>query len=297
MIIQQKRIHNLEKYTWFLKKNQTFCVSVNIDQTLEAKLAKRWVKIDKNTLFLPNIVGPVSRFNAEWKEEVQKHLPKEKCFREVEWHRKQWVWRWRVEEHSKICYVPYERYPRKEILPPSCELTISDNKVISEQLVYDSKNDNEIKHVINLFLELFGYCELLDDKQIPLFDISKCKKLNWIFINHGWKWLSEHVSAILKSKSKSKAEIIKYRLEVMKNSWLEPVGVWSQGFKWYIAFQWNEKKITIFENYNYGNAIYISDSDREEFSQKNKSEILWQNLQIAKIVHNEWWENKLKKFA
>ncbi|MEI7563256.1 MAG: hypothetical protein WCJ39_06470 [bacterium] len=41
--------------------------------------------------FLPNIVGPVSRFNAEGKEVPQKQLPKETCFREQEWHRKQFA--------------------------------------------------------------------------------------------------------------------------------------------------------------------------------------------------------------
>jgi hypothetical protein len=64
-----------------------------------------------------------------------------------------------------------------------------------------------------------------------------------------------------------------------------------------MAFQSKDKKYTIFENVNYGNAIYITDMNWEEFSKQDKQTILSSNIQKDRIIHNKRWENKLKQYC
>ena len=51
----------------------------------------------------------------------------------------------------------------------SVELTVVENEdniiIISPEIAFKEENKDEIVHMVNLFLEIFGECQVLDDKK------------------------------------------------------------------------------------------------------------------------------------
>ena len=296
MLIKQTRIRSLSLPP-SLKEWDSISFWINLDTINKSILNSCWISsIPDNVLFLPPIVWPISKFNAEWKEEKLKDLPMETCYSEIYWTRHQRAWRWMTQEITEIAYRPYHRYQRKAISPVWIELYKKDNHVYWPLLVV-WEDSEKIKHTINLFLELFWECEVLSEKLEPLMNTWKMR-YNWEFIKP-WEWeeFKRKVMSAAQNKSASQRKIIDRRITVAEKLWLSAVGVWVLWFRWYIAFQSKDKKYTIFENVNYGNAIYITDMNREEFSKQDKQTILSSNIQKDRIIHNKRWENKLKQYC
>ena len=299
MLIRQKRIRNITKYLWLLKQSKKFYISLNIDNETKKRLKEMWITEIKEWLqFLPSIVWSITSYNAEWRVEIDKSKPMETHYSEIEWTRHEWIWRWKTRGITDIRYRPYKKYPRKEILPPGMELTISsNNRLVSPLFEFDSNKSEDIILAINIFLEMFWEAEIISESLVPLLNTSKCVRMNWIFIRSWRKEFREQINRVVAKKSTQQKHVINYRLDIIEKYWLVPKGVWSCGFSWYIALQSANKKLTIFENLNYGNAIYICDWDWAEFSKKSKTEILNEKLHVDKIPHNKWRQTALKKYC
>jgi hypothetical protein len=131
--------------------------------------------------------GSVSKFNAEGGFNKLKDLPKEKCYRSQEWTRKEWHGKDTVDV-TGVVYIEYERYQREEISAPSIELVISKKAneyvVTTDAVEYDEKQPRPLMHVINLFLELFGDCVVLDEAG-NLIELPKLVKVNWEMFPEG----------------------------------------------------------------------------------------------------------------
>ena len=150
-MITKSKIQNVEIY---LAPNlETFRI-VSPELTSEIKTKLQLDKYLDNTKFLPLVVGPVSRFNANGAWKKLKDLPKETRYvMTVHWE----CTDWHGNLHAGDSDVYRECYQRKRILPPSEELILNNNKVYSDVL---NKTDKErIKHIMNLMLELFGKCD------------------------------------------------------------------------------------------------------------------------------------------
>ena len=181
MLINQHRIASLKRLS-FIEKWERIRVWVNLSNIDKKKLDTLGLwKVWEKMRFLPPIVWPVSKFNADWKEEKLKDLPKEICYYEILWTRRQRAWRWMTEEVSDIVDRPYERYQRKFIAPVWIEL-FKENWFVYWPILIFWNNNERIIHTINLFLELFWECEILWDKYAPLVKDDKLKRFNWEFI-------------------------------------------------------------------------------------------------------------------
>jgi len=104
---------------------------------------------------LPRPVGRISGFNAEGGFLRHKDQPKETVTYQREHHWTECHGKARV---RRTGYVDFsvERYPRTIIKPPSIEFTISARSdgskiLIAPVIEYNSSNEKEIKHIINLF--------------------------------------------------------------------------------------------------------------------------------------------------
>lgn len=80
-------------------------------------------------------------------------------------------------ERSRIVDVPYQRYPRTPIPPPSVELTVArdvsrDMVVVTRPLAYVDGNKEALLHRVNLMRELFGEAELLTEDLAPSTTLS-----------------------------------------------------------------------------------------------------------------------------
>ena len=160
MITKKKKIRKIEPYARMIPAGNDAVVAVlNPDLKILEKIG--FPKEPKNgDTVLPLPVGKVSMFNAEGKKLVHKNLPMETAYRMVEWHWTEWHGRYDRVEKSKFVPVPYKRYPRTFVNPPSLELTImtdvDGNCVLCTPAVKNWKNNKEdLIHAVNLILEIF----------------------------------------------------------------------------------------------------------------------------------------------
>ena len=299
MKIVKKRIVNVQNYLHSISDGQEFYVSFtdlqnNINKVNRIGFSQSLFIGEK---ILPNIIGSISRFNANVKFLIRRDLPKETIYIEREW-----VWKdWGGNEHSKIVYIPRERYPRDFISPPSEEFLIDNYKenkiIISKRLVKNSQNFEEIKHIINLFLEYFGECDLVKDDYSP-FIADNIIRLNWKILpqgNYPWEKVKEATRQRLQRETNNRKAVIENNLEVISSFTPDFVAVGQGGFNDYIVFGFPNKNLYILESIKSGNATYVFNSNWEQLSRLTKAEILNNNLHQSRVFHTPSWKEDMNR--
>lgn len=254
---------------------------------------------------LPSPNGPVSIFNANGKEVLDKTKPKETRYREIEWCRQQWIGGGRTKEVCDFRQVPYERYQRETISPPSVELTISKKDgskiyITTPNVKLTKANEKEISHKINLVSEIFGQAEIFDKQQVPI--VKTTVKLNWDILPKGvrpWDKQKSLLKPFLDNiKDKRQKPVYDARFEDINNLKPDFTAMGRNGFNGYVVFGFSDKDVYILESAFYGNAIYIFNEDWKKLSQKTKAEIIQNDLQIERITHSgerNNWLGKIKQ--
>jgi len=303
MKIQQKRIRNIERHLPVTFKEKTLHIGAVDIERFRARLLKIGFTGDLaiGETVLPDIVGPITRFNAEGKQIIRRDLPKETVYRQIIWKWKEWHGKEQVEK-TDFKYVPYQRYPREPVPPPGVELQIAEdsdsNKLItSESIVYTEANYTALVHLINIYLEIFGECDILTEDLHPIMPLT-AQRLNWEVLPPGeypWEEIKEKLRPIIERAKTGKQGVITRRLEVMSEAEPELIAYGNGGFSGYIVFGFKRKNIYILENSYYGNATYVFDQNWEQISQLTKAEILNQNLHIARLIHVEGWEGAIRQ--
>jgi len=244
--------------------------------------------------------GPVSRFNSSGGEIIHKDQKMETAYRQIEWHWQEWRGRYDREEMSSIVDVPYKRYPRTFIPPPSEEFSIGKTSagnyaVLASPTEFTNQTEKILVHKINLFLEIFGECEIFTeslDEMIP----SPLRKLNWRVLPPGkrpWATLKQDINQVLSLVTDGSRPVIEHRFEVVNSYGSEFIAYGQAGFRGYVIFGFPHKDLYVCESIYFGNATYVFDDDWEELSKKTKAEILNENLQKARIIHREGWEKRI----
>lgn len=303
MIIKKKRIRDLEHYTRLVPQGETIIFGIYAAATTNNLLKK--IGFSQNPTLgdavLPaSIFGPISAYNANGKTLVHKDEPMETAYRQVEWHWKQWRGRYDYDEQSKIVDIPYQRYPRTFIPPPSIELVIAqradgEKVIVTHAITHTPKNKERMLHVVNLFLEIFGECQLFTEN---LGDFLKAplRRLNWTVLPPGrrpWMQLKSEVNQIIGNLTKGNLAVIHHRLESVNKYGPEFLAVGRAGFWGYVIFGFPDKDIYILESIYFGNATYVFADNWETLSTKTKAEILDARLQKDRIIHKEGWEKNI----
>jgi len=302
MIIQKQYIRNLDLYLDESYQDKTLIFGFKIESFNDDSI-KRLGFLNAPAIgdsILPNAVGPFSRFNAEGKWTVHRDQPMESAYREVIWHWKEWRGRDDTEEMSDIRDVEYKRYPRTFVPPPSIELKIG--KTASGQLAIVSpavtlRDDTrvEVKHIINLLLEFFDYCEVFDEA-LDEMAAAPLRRLNWRLLPPGeypWPRLREQIHEILQHTGKRKQEVLQYRLEAINGYGPEFRAIGEGGFRGYIVFGFPDKAVYLFESMYTGNATYVFSHDWATLSKLTKAEILNERLQKDRLIHIVGWADKV----
>ncbi|MCF8070051.1 MAG: hypothetical protein K9L30_15830 [Desulfobacterales bacterium] len=246
--------------------------------------------------------GPVSRYNAEGKEIIHKDQPMETAYRQVEWTWEQWAGRYDTETMSKIVDVPYKRYPRTFVPPPSIELSIVTNKkgekfLVAPKMAIDFNNPENLLHCINIFLEIFNYCQIMTGN-LESYAIKNVKSLNWHILPPGkypWKKLEGQLKPLIEKEKEQKQIVIKHRLELITGYDPEFVAVGKAGFAGYLIFGFPRKNLYVLESLYYGNATYIFEENWETLSKLTKAEILTGNFQKDRFIHRVKWDGHIRK--
>jgi len=252
------------------------------------------------TVLPPSDIGPICRFNAEGRFIVHKDQPMETAYRQVEWTWEQWAGRYDTETQSKIVDVPYQRYPRTLVYPPSIELSIVQNSegqkyIIAPMCELRFQEPDTLLHSINIFLDIFGHCEILSEN-LEGYVITNLKRLNWKVLPPGkwpWKKVKKEVSPLVKKTSEQNQVVITYRLTTITDFEPEFVAIGRAGFSGYLIFGFPKKNLYVLESLYSGNATYVFEEQWEELSKLTKAEILQGNLQRDRIIHRERWESQI----
>lgn len=304
MIIKQQRIMSVKKYFFGIKEGKEFQISIPLSSIPPTKIKQAGFPADMQPgdKILPANVGPISRFNAEGKWITRKDLPKESRYIQTRmWRWNQWSGRGHVQEQERACDIYKDCYPRELVPPPSEEITFvqgSDGPLfVSDNFCLKPENHELIKHTINLFLELFGECHVLHEGQ-KLLVPPKTKRVHWKILPVGqypWKQLKPHVEERLKASAEEIQTVIHDRQQKILSFKPTTCVVGSGGFYDYIAYIFPEQNFVVLESIRLGNAIYVFESDWEEFSQLTKAEILTKNLHLERIIHAQGWKTKLEE--
>ena len=303
MIITGKRKRTLDIRLRSMANGVSITPGVLIDKETEKKLGELGFSDNPkpgDTILPPPSFGPVTRYNAEGKVVVHRDKPMETAYRQVEWTWEQWAGRYETETQSRIVDVPYKRYPRTRIPPPSVELSLRKNKegnlfLVAPALKLNKKEPGELVHEINVLLEIFGHCQIFTEKLISLVP-SKIVRVNWRILPPGrwpWKKVEKEVDPIVRKAAKQNQIVIRYRLTVITQYLPEFVAIGEGGFTGYLIFGFPKKNLYVLESVYTGNATYVFEEDWEELSKLTKAEILLGKLQKDRIIHREGWEGKI----
>jgi hypothetical protein len=247
---------------------------------------------------LPSVFGSISSYNAKGKYKKLKNLPKETFYIEQSRDIKDWHGNY----HSVSTSMRYKRFQTEFIDAPSQELTILENDnrekiVASDIFIVKEENKELIKHTINLFLELFAECNVVDDE---FFSRQKTpiKKVSWKILPKGiitWEKLQEPLLELLnKTNIESKYDTLK-RFEFINSFSPDFVATGNGGFNDYVVFGFTDRDLYVLENSFAGNATYIFNNDWETLSQLSKAEILAENLQEYRLIHKRSWKQNIRE--
>ncbi|MFH2068270.1 MAG: hypothetical protein ABII89_02245 [Candidatus Omnitrophota bacterium] len=304
MIITKKRIRNIDPYIQHIPEGSRIVIGiVDLQRFFETLKKIGFVEpYSKGQSLLPaGVFGPVSLYNAEGKNIAHKDEPMETAYREAEWRWTEWHGRYDRIEQSKIVYVPYKRYPRTFVKPPSIEFTI--NVGLTGQLFLTTpditkvaRNRELLTHIANLFLEIFGECQFFTENLEKIVKPSTIR-LNWEILPRGkmpWEQLKKHIAPLIEQAPKGNQFVLLHRLGTINKMKPDFRAIGRGGFHGYIVHGFTENNIYILESMYYGNATYVFGETWEDLSKKTKAEILNQELQKDRIIHYEGWEERVK---
>ena len=246
---------------------------------------------ETNDTVLPSAAfGSVSKKNANGFSYADKTKPKENRYISTNW-----VYPFGNTNADQVAVDIYrDCYPRIIVPPTNIEFTLfknnNDELYIIACLTAKLRKDN-LKEVINLFLEIFGFCYVFKDT-IKITDEIKRKRCNWEILPPGEK-PSIHLVNTLRQKGADTENFFVARLEKLETYNPNQIVEGINGFNGYYAYIFD--KYCFLECAFYGNATYILPVDNWDIlSQKTKQELIEKKEVIEKIVHRQEWFGKIE---
>lgn len=289
MIIQKKRIFSID----FIEDEQLEKIKIGIHVTKQEYI-KLGIQEFKEGLIIqpsPNI-GINCKRNVYGESFPDKTQPKiKKAIGTRYWELQDWGGHW----HSGYSDIIRDVYPRIEITPQNIEFILVKNFENEEFIIANiiEKDRENIKFTINLFLEIFGFCEIFNDDLELLTSKTKYTRCNWTILPPGVKAKIEEKRNKEKLKNKQKAKSFnQYRLDILDSYKPEIVSTGNGGFYGYYAFLF--KNTCFLESGMYGNATYIIPKENwESLSMLSKDELIHTKKVINKVIHNQDWEQEI----
>ena len=303
MIITKKRIRNINPYIRHISDGTKIIVGVSDLQRFSPILARIGFSEpyqNGQSILPPSTFGPISLYNAEGKNIVHRDQPMETAYREAEWHWQEWSGPYDRVDRSKIVDIPYKRYPRTFVEPPSVELVIgvgSDGQtlLVSSPIEKNEENKKALLHVINLYLEIFGECQFFTDALETILK-APLVRLNWEVLPKGempWEQFKKRLDPLIKRAPKGNQPVLEYRLKTINTYKPNFRAVGRGGFHGYIIHGFSKRNLFVLESIYYGNATYVFGEKWEELSKRTKAEILNEKLQKGRIIHSKGWKGKV----
>ena len=291
MIIQKQRINNVAKYMKRLGDIDQFYICVknsfkNRDVLIEKNVC---MKVENGIKVIPRPIGPVTRYNADGKKVVRKDLDKEPRTIEHDFH----IIDWHGQDHYGTCYQTRMCFPIQTVLPPCEEITIDETIIRSE--ILRKKDYDRIKHVINMFLEIFGVCEVVD-ANLQSISTTTIKHIPWKILPPGkypWEKAKEYLKNYFNSVPESKIKTIQKRHKFLAKYEPDFVAVGEESFNGYVVYGYTERNVYYFESNEPNNATYVFIGEWEEASKLTKRDIIMGKLCYKRLIHTKKWEKNI----
>lgn len=294
MKIIKRRIRRVAPYLVSIPTGDNFYVTLTNLPSFTTKLTSIGFNppIIGGQQVLPKAIGSVTKYNANGKFIIHRNQPKVTDYREAV------IKDWRGNYHTVD--IPFLRYPRTPLPPPAIELLVRTDAtgsliISSPLLTNDAASEEKIKHIINVFLECFGECDIFTSNLLPSFNVP-VTKLNWNILppgNYPWATLQPTIQGIINTASSQTQQIVEARIKKISDYSPDFVGVGKAGFHGYIIFGFSSKNIFVLESIYTNNATYVLGQNWQTISQLTKDEILNQSLHQQRIIHTSGWVGQI----
>ena len=283
-----KQVRTLSVYRKIIERLPQFrLISPPLTKALATQLGFEDIPTEGDSI-LPATLGPATTFNARGKEIVRDDLPMETLSKMIytSWED------WHGHTHFGIQTRDYKAYPR-DLIPPPGELLIAMRKnsemVAVSRVVQQNEPETDIVNLLNIFLEAFPTFEIVQpDLTTPI----QVRRINWKILPQGQYPFERAKIALhdyLQSLPENERAPAAERIKVITRHNPDFIAVGLGGFSDYVVFGFTDRRRYVFESPNSGNATYVFRNDWESISHLSKREILLDNLQEARIIHNSRW--------
>lgn len=281
MVITKKRIFSIEKYLGFLDNAQEVYVTCAHTKTPEEI---------EGELYIPTPCGPVTEFNRDGKFQVLKDEDKEPREIEHDYH----VVDWHGNDHYGSCFQTRMCYPKKYIAPP-LETVVIENGFVRSSVVTKSETDR-LLHIVNMFLEIYGTCEIVDVNLKPVCR-NNVKRLQWKILPPGkypWDVAKERLRETFKNDKNQSGDKIESHHRTIARHIPEFMAIGEDGFYGYVVYGYPGKNLYVFESNQIDNATYIFNGKWEDLSKLTKRELIQGHLFAHRLIHTSDWRNKIE---
>lgn len=303
MLIRQTRIYKLETHLGSLAQGQEIILAAPLPTDPFALSEVGFATSSVGQTVLPAAKhGPACRFNCEGRWIIHRDQPRdEPYYREVFWH---WTERHGDREIHREDFkeVMRFRYRRAFVPPPGCEVRItqdfSGNRLVtSGRYIYGVDSPEMITHNINVMLELFGVCQVLD-QDLNSFIFGNIERVNWRILPEGhipWERLRPLLQRVIEREPPGNRKVIEKRFELLNELGAERIVVGEQGFAGYVVFSFPRLGYHVFESVKSDNATYFFGADWQELSRMTKAEIIEGRLYKHRVIHRlDTWQLEMR---
>ena len=303
MNLRKKRINKLSCLNW-IEQGQKVVIALYDAMRFKEKLLDLGFSSDflEGEAILPSVINASTKRNAEKFYVSDKSQPKEKYYQTLLWTRQEWAGRGETREVTDYVLIPRERYPRFEYAPYSVEFILKyDEKgnlcVVTPSIDFCTQNDKKMINTINIFLSVFGECDILTENYEKLMP-TKVIKLNWEILPQGeypWEKVKKDLEGLSEHKSKTARKMLLDKCEYINSFHPDFRAYGMAGFRGYVIFGFKKRNLYVLESVYTNNATYVFGRDWEMLSKLSKAEILDGKLQEARLIHNDNWKHHINE--
>jgi len=300
-----------------LKSLRGQCIVAGCARQFSAKeirngaLAHLQIQLDADGLYVPTRVlppglqGKYSARNIAGYEVVRRDLPKETHYNVVD--APDWG-DWSNGTHDVL--LPYEKYPRDFYAPRELELCLycADTRAARSTFVIAARVDEvlnqddpdfeaRLMENLNLLQENLGGCGV-EAADSSVEDYARTLQLSWEILPPGS--IDEAMERLFRGRRATQQErkAAEGRYEFFES--LNPANliVGSSGFRRYFGALLDDD-LVVFENIEYGNAVYVMYDNWEELSQRSRLELLTGRLgdEFDRVIHRAGWQAEVRRLV
>ena len=228
----RSRIRNAEPHLALIREGESFHVVYDVTNERDERLKQiGFLNLEDGECVLPRVLGSVTKRNSEGFDIVHTEEPKKPKYVDIMtpgWHNT-----YHLSTHR------YMSHPKDHIAGYEVELTLmyKDGKryVVSPELTHVAEEKERNKHVLNLFLELFGDFDFLDGELEAIFRDMTIKRVNWTILPIGEYTFERMEREGFLPKSNKVERVYRHTDSVIRRYSPAQCVVGNGGFRGYIA--------------------------------------------------------------